>query len=296
MAKFTFLLVILATLSVNILATKKIKSVTITLSKLEEISTLLRYPAKLASNQYSTMIAYQDGIVENFSIVLGQAVKKGQKLAEIHHTDQALNFRPYIIRAPISGNIGQLYVTNGNLLAKGQKIASIINPAEKIIKIEVTGNDLAYLVKGLLGNFIYKNKKYPIIIKGVSPFADAVTGTSTAEIEFINKKNNLRVGIQANVEFKTNIRQGIILPLEAVSYKAQAPFLKLAKNNLVEYRDVTLGQKRNGKVEIFQGLKSSEQVIIRSSGHIKKGSAVKVNNPPENKKAQIKSKKPAKKV
>jgi multidrug efflux pump subunit AcrA (membrane-fusion protein) len=62
--------------------------------------------------------------------------------------------------------------------------------------------------------------------------------------------------------------KGLQLPEQAIVYKGKDAFVRLLTDKKAKYIPVKLGQMRNGKVEILEGLSEDQEVILRSNQYI----------------------------
>ena len=77
--------------------------------------------------------------------------------------------------------------------------------------------------------------------------------------------------------FRVHERKGLRVPDQALRYKGETPFVRVVVGDIASRRDVKIGPKAQGEVEILNGLKSGEQIVVRSSGFIADGEKVKVS-------------------
>lgn len=257
---------------------QKIKEVLVFNVNVAPLFELATYPGRVESKINAAVLAEYEGIVTSVAAPLGRKVARGQNLMVVRQTDPVYQYAPMVIRAPLSGFISQIDVSEGSRIVKGQKLATITDPSQIRIVIEIPGTDLGNFRTGLAGEFkvIGQTEACPVKISGLSPLVDSTTGTATATLEVAGQKSLPLPGILGKAEFKVNQRFGISIPEEAIIYRDKKTFVRLVVGNKAKQVPVTLGPIQNGKVEVFEGLKNGDVVIERCSGYIADGEEVNV--------------------
>ena len=110
-------------------------------------------------------------------------------------------------------------------------------------------------------------------VTSVSQVADASTGVATypVTISFTSTDGNFYVGSTVTGDITTSERKNVIqVPVLAVTTTDKGSTVLVATDGTTtgatEVRTVTTGQRSNGQVEITQGLKAGEKVILSIGG------------------------------
>lgn len=240
----------------------------------------LTYPARLVSKTSAALLAETDGVVRKISAPLGRAVKRDETVLTIANTDPIYQYAPMAVRSPVAGVVSAVDVTEGSRVAKGQRLASVTDPSQVKILIEVAAADLFAITRGLSGELTVNSqqKPVPLVVLGMSPFVDPGTGTATVELAAKEGKtqNVLPPGLIGKVSFKVREHQGLQVPESAIVYRGRLPALRVVEDGKARYLSVTLGASRQGNVEVATGLKEGANVILRSSTFVAEGEEVKV--------------------
>jgi RND family efflux transporter MFP subunit len=233
----------------------------------------------------STVLSEDQGFIKKIVTPLGSVVKKNQVLATIKRLDPIYKFQALNLLSPIDGVVSKVFVRQGTNVAKGDQVFMITNPEKSRLTIEVSAKEKGLLKKGDKGSFNWNKIKTPVKITGVSPIIDPATGTATIELVFANKPNNLPLGVLGQVHFSANERNGFLIKADAIVYVGTKTYVRVVekKNGLkiIKKTPVTLGTSINQRVEVKDGLKPQDWVVIRSSGFLKEGVKVEVKNPPK---------------
>jgi len=241
------------------------------------------FPARILPKIDAAVLSEGQGLIRKIYVSLGQEVQKNEVLAIVENTDPVYRYQPIKIKAPVRGVVSTLEVTEGGLVSKGGKILSIMDPYQVRVLIEVASGDLSTIKRGLKGTLEVNHQEAVVEVEvlGPAPFVDPATGTSTCELKILTPAVRLRPGLLSKVIFKTNQRNSVSIPEHAIVYKGKKTLIRLIDKDLSKYIDINLGQKRNGTVEVIDGLKVGDIYIERASDFIADGQKVQVKRKKE---------------
>lgn len=201
------------------------------------------------------------------------------------------------IRAPISGKISRTNVTEGNLLANGDTLTSIVSqdpvyvyfdaPERVVLRWDKTVSDessggLTSRAKAFVG--LLNEEGFPR--EGKVDFSDneVSAGTGTLKMRAIvpNDDRRLRVGMFARVRLTLDRpRQTLLVPERAVGVDQGQRFTYIVNgDNKVEYRKVSTGQVFDGKLAILEGLQPHDRVITEGLQLLRPGQTVQPEEGP----------------
>ena len=118
-------------------------------------------------------------------------------------------------------------------------------------------------------------------ITRISPVADATSRLVTVEVTMTNPDSRIGSGLLARVQFKPPGDEHIVIPASALETgtKDNIVFVIEQKNEepTVVSRSVSVGQKRQGQVEILSGLDTNETFVVQSDKPLQAGQAVRLS-------------------
>ncbi len=238
------------------------------------------YPAQVQSVIEAVVLAESTGILSSNNLQLGTKVRADEKIFSLKHIDPAYRGGSVNHLAPVNGVVSEIFQSTGSTVAKGDKVLLITDPKQLKMKIEVSAAQVRDLSIGLKGELVvpYSKKTFEVIIRGLSPILDAVTGTSSAELALVDEAqaSEVLVGTLGKVNFRVREHQGIQIPEHAVVYEGKTPQIRIVKDEILTRREVSLGEKREGQIEILQGLEKDETYVLRANTYIKDGEKVVV--------------------
>lgn len=192
------------------------------------------------------------------------------------------------LTSPLSGIILQRLTEPGNLLRPGDELLKIgdfsrIKVAVPVSELELSKVRVGQPVQVRLDAF--PEQSFSGSVTRISPAADPQARLIPVELAIPNTNGRLGSGLLARVSFATENRESILVPASAFgkdSPKAgrQAQLFLVTgegKQAKVQARSVTLGQSRDGKVEILAGLEPGEKFVANSSKPLKDGDTVRLS-------------------
>ena len=189
------------------------------------------------------------------------------------------------ITAPVSGIIGQKFLNKGDMAGPQVPLCTIIQMDKVRIKGMATELDLVKLHKGQPAEVsvpAYPRRTWKAKVDYISPVLDRATRTAAVTVIVDNKDLALRPGMFADVVVETGVRQGVVtVPARAVVRRVAADEtirheVFVLKGDRVKARQVVLGERRRGIIEIRKGLSAGEKVVVLGVFRLRDGAKVRV--------------------
>lgn len=236
-------------------------------------------PAKVGAKMQSLVTADTEGHVTQILKSLGSNVRAGENILFLENKDPSFTYAKVPVKAPISGVLGQLLVSQMSKISRGDKLFTVINPHSLKIEVEFAGLDAGLMKPGMEGVFQEGNNSYKVKVVGISPLLDSRTGTASAELEFLPNKNHPAIGSLGQASFDIPLGQVILVPENSLFYQDGKPLVRVLKGrNQVEKKTVELGEQREDLFVVKSGLLTGEKIVLRSSRPIKDGEDIDVEN------------------
>src|SRR4051812_45039348 len=193
-----------------------------------------------------------------------------------------------VIRAPISGRVGVVRVTEGNLVRandSGDGLVTITQMQPLRVSFTLPERDLDLLRAALARKEPTSVRAYagndtePLAtgrLNFVDSAVDTLSGTVTAKALFDNKDGRLWPGQYVRVEVDLGLRPHVTTaPLVAVQPSQDGPFVFVVKPDMtVERRPVEVAEARGTVAAIASGLKPGEKVVVEGQQRLKNGTSV----------------------
>lgn len=187
-----------------------------------------------------------------------------------------------IIRAPFSGVIGLRTVSVGTLVEPGDVITTLDDLSVIKLDFSVPSAYLRALAPGLevvATSEPFGEQRFEGQIEGVDTRIDPVTRSIVVRALLPNPGALLKPGLLMTVELLKDPRQAMFIPEEALiprGARNQVLVVDEAADNIVTSREVTIGTRRPGRVEIVGGLDEGDMVITRGTLQVRPGQRVSI--------------------
>ncbi len=190
------------------------------------------------------------------------------------------------IRAPFNGIITEKLMNEGEvftLVPTGGGSPGIITLMRMDlvkIKLSIAEKDFPFIKLNQPAEVtvdVYPDKVFIGRVVQKNPAVSSISRTFTAEIEVPNPQLLLRPGMFARVRIKIGQGQGIIIPESALVPLpgSNVNYVFVVKDGVAQRRNITIGRKFDGEVEVLSGVAENEQIVV--SGQTRLADGVKVN-------------------
>jgi membrane fusion protein (multidrug efflux system) len=188
-----------------------------------------------------------------------------------------------VIRAPFDGMVGLRYISVGALVETGELIATLDDTSQIKLDFSVPAMFLAELKPGLkikARATALDNKEYLGEVKSIDSRVDPVTRSVQVRAVLQNPDGSILPGILMQVDLLRNTRQAIVIPEAALLPLANRQYVMVRVNkdgkDTVEKRDVEIGIRLPGYVEIVAGLSIDEYVVTHGNSRLRPGDSLDV--------------------
>ena len=204
-----------------------------------------------------------------------------QAEANINAIQARINDR--VIRAPFNGVVGLRNISQGSLVETGNPVATLDDIS--LIKLDFTLpavylSDLKPGIKIRAHAKALASQVYEGEIKSIDSRIDPVTRSIQVRAVLANPEGRIIPGMLLQIDVLRNTRQALMIPEAALLPLGDKQFVMLRSNKdgseVALKRQVQIGTRIPGFVEVTGGLASGEQVITHGSNKVKPGGLIKV--------------------
>ena len=236
---------------------------------LTERQTAYQRARKLESRQYTTTAQLEERLA---------ALRE----AEANRDAAAARLADREIRAPFGGIVGLRNISVGTLVTPGSVITTLDDLDPIKLDFMVPAAYLSTIRPGL--DIVAATSALPDLefrgkIRSVSSTVDRVTRSLTARALIDNPDHTLKPGLLMVVELLRNPRQALVIPEEALVPAGMQNFVFVIKGDekpTASRREVRIGARRPGEVEILEGLTEGERVVTHGTMQLREGQPVRV--------------------
>jgi membrane fusion protein, multidrug efflux system len=183
------------------------------------------------------------------------------------------------IYSPLNGMVKEKKVSAGDYVRNGSPLFQLIKIDQLKMTFTVSEKDIAVLRKGQEVVFTvdsFPDKKFKGRVSLLYPNVEERTRTMQAEAIVPNAGRLLKPGLFARISIYTAAtRDAVVAPLTALMYDNSTISIFVVEGNVAHQRMIKTGGKYGENVEVVEGLKEKEQVVVVGQNNLSEG--VKVN-------------------
>ncbi|MEO7794684.1 MAG: efflux RND transporter periplasmic adaptor subunit [Thermoanaerobaculia bacterium] len=170
---------------------------------------------------------------------------------------------------PANGFVTEKAVTLGQEIVPGMDLYTVTDLSRVWIEAAFYESEARALVVGRPAEIVLPfdpGKRLSAKIAYIYPTVDAQARTLTARFELPNPGFTLRPGMFVDVELEIDLGEAVLVPESAVldSGLRKVVFVETAPGRF-EPRDVTVGERSEGSIQIVKGVAAGEQVAVRAN-------------------------------
>ena len=187
-----------------------------------------------------------------------------------------------LIKAPFAGVVGLRDLSLGALVEPGDVITTLDDDSVMKLEFPVPSTYLGTLQPGLAVSATtraYGRRTFTGEVTAVSSRVDPVTRSVLVRAKLPNADRTLKPGMLMQVELSKDPREAVVIPEEALVPLGEEQFVLVvdeADGNNVIRRQVSIGTRRPGEVEVVAGLVAGEKVITHGTQVVRPGHRVAI--------------------
>lgn len=175
----------------------------------------------------------------------------------------------YQIKAPFSGRVGFRNISVGALVTPGMNLVTLDKLDVMKLDFSVPEVFLGRLSPGLMLNATtaaYPDDIFSGEIATIGTRVDPVTRSINVRAELDNADGRLRPGMLMEVVVQQHVRDTIVIPEAAIEPSGDRHFVMLIEQGddatRLTRREIVIGERRNGEVEILEGLSAGDLIVV----------------------------------
>ena len=250
-------------------AAKKLYDNRVALVREGALAQKLADDAKVALVQAQSQFDTAQRHLESVRTVSGtQQVKGAQGLldaAKAHYASAQAQAGYAEIRSPINGVVADRPVSTGEMPASGAAIITVVDISQIVARANVPALQIGHLKVGQNATITSGDGDLAGKVTVVSPAADPASTTIEVWVAAPNPRGAVKPGVTAKVTIHAQtIHDAVIVPAAALlsSDEGGSEVLLVAADSTVHEQKVETGVRQGDHVEITDGLKGGEDVVI----------------------------------
>jgi multidrug efflux pump subunit AcrA (membrane-fusion protein) len=234
----------------------------------------------------STVDAYSDAVgkVSRIYVSVGQYVARGAALAAVDPSRPGMQYEANIVTAPVAGTIIMLPAQIGMTVAQSVPIARIAAGNELEIQLYVPERFVSRVA--LKQPCVITLDAWPAdtfngAISEIDPTMDQASRTLAVKVKVADRSGKLKAGMFAKVRIITETKDDVIqIPEEALLSRNNETYVFVAQGSgagaTAKKVNVKTGINIDGVLEVEEGLKSGDLVIVQGQSLLEDGAKINI--------------------
>ncbi len=186
--------------------------------------------------------------------------------------------RDRLILAPFSGLLGFRQVSPGTMLTPNTPITSIDDISTIKLDFTVPETVIGTMTPGakvVAKSVSFPDRDFEGTVRTVGSRVDPVTRAITVRAHIDNKDRALRPGMLLTVAVVTAERTALVVPEGSVFQVQNRAYVYTVDGDTVHQRQIEVGGRRFGVVEVLSGLQDGEPIVIEGIVKLREGARVR---------------------
>ena len=182
-----------------------------------------------------------------------------------------------VISAPFDGVLGLRQVSPGSLVTPGTVITTVDDVSLIKLDFSVPESQLSALAVGQAveaRSDAFPDQVFAGTVAAVGSRVDPMSRSLSARAEIPNPDGRLRPGMMLRVRLALPARTALQVPELSLQQVGQQAFVFRVKGDEVEQVPVKIGARRPGWVEILEGLRAGDKVVVEGIVKLKPGARI----------------------
>jgi membrane fusion protein, multidrug efflux system len=182
------------------------------------------------------------------------------------------------IRAPFTGRTGLRRVSVGSFVSPGTVITTVDDVSVIKLDFSVPETFVALMKPGLniaATSAAYPGRKFEGIVASIDSRIDPVSRSVTVRAELPNDDGVLKPGMFLGVLLTRDAAPALVLPESAVVPEQGRAYVLVVEGGRATRREVQLGRRRTGQVEVLSGVAVNDRVIVEGALKVRDGGQVR---------------------
>ena len=198
-----------------------------------------------------------------------RAVKKGGVIAKL---------KDKTITAPFAGTVGTRGISS-SILGTNSIIVTLDDSRRILCDLQIPEVYAAILKKGLKVNakfLAYKDKLYYGVIISHASRIDAQTRSILARAQIKNSDLEILPGSLLDIELLYDQKEALSVTDTSIIFEDEKKFVyKILDNNKIKKTEVVTGIRKDGNLEVLEGLNANEKVVKEGLARLADGMTVR---------------------
>lgn len=198
-----------------------------------------------------------------------QAKRQAHERQQLVVADLARQEDELKVRSPVEGQVGQLFVTDRMSVSKDAKLLTVVDLTALEVQMQVAESFARELQPGMPGEIRGPSQTWKGVLSSVSP--EVVNNEVAARLRFDGAqpeqlRQNQRLSVRVLLDHREQVLQ---VARGAFIDEGGGRFCYVVQGREAVRRAIRLGAQSLSQVEVLEGLKPGERVVVNGGEHFK---------------------------
>ena len=182
------------------------------------------------------------------------------------------------VKSPVDGQVGQLFIAERATVAKDAQLLSVIDLSALQVEMQVPESFARDLGIGMAGEISGNGHTWKGLVSAISP--EVVNGQVAARLRFEGEtpkqlRQNQRLSVRVLLDKRDNV-----LTVQRGSFvdESGGSYAYLVRDGIAKKTPIRVGASSIDKVEILEGLKEGDRIVISGTDSFKSAATVAISN------------------
>ncbi len=182
------------------------------------------------------------------------------------------------VKSPVDGQVGQLFIAEKATVAKDAQLLSVIDLSALQVEMQVPESFARDLGIGMTGEISGNGHTWKGIVSAISP--EVVNGEVAARLRFDGEtpkqlRQNQRLSVRVLLDRRENV-----LTVQRGSFvdESGGSYAYVVRDGIASKTPIRVGASSIDKVEILEGLKQGDKIVISGTDNFKGAAKVAISN------------------
>ncbi|WP_333678008.1 efflux RND transporter periplasmic adaptor subunit [Dyella sp.] len=173
------------------------------------------------------------------------------------------------VRSPVDGQVGQLFIAERATVAKDAQLLSVIDLSALEVEVKVPESFARDLAVGMSGEISGNGNTWKGLVSAISP--EVVNGEVAARVRFDGGtpkqlRQNQRLSVRILLDHRENV-----LTVQRGSFvdESGGSYAYVVRDGMATKMPIRVGESSIDKVEILDGLKEGDNIVISGTDNFK---------------------------
>ena len=182
------------------------------------------------------------------------------------------------VKSPVDGQVGQLFIAERATVAKDAQLLSVIDLSALQVEMQVPESFARDLGIGMSGEISGNGNTWKGLVSAISP--EVVNGEVAARLRFAGAtpkelRQNQRLSVRVLLDHRENV-----LTVQRGSFvdESGGSYAYVVRDGIATKTPIRVGASSIDKVEILDGLKEGDRIVISGTDNFKNADRVAISN------------------